>query len=84
MITLIACLFSSLHRIWRLLVGVSVWTEEYGICIESAHFSLGLRVWGSEVLHVSGYLRYRVSLLFFFYCPTCEEEYMSDFFVLMS
>ena len=45
MITLSACLFSSLHCIWQLLLGVSVWPEEYGIFIESAHFSLGLRVW---------------------------------------
>ena len=38
----------------------------------------------SEVLHAGGCLRYRVSLLVFcgfFYCSTCEEGYMSDFFL---
>ena len=66
------------------MLGVSVWPEEYGICIESTHFSLGLRVWDRRFLHASGCLRYRVSLLVFwvfFYCSTCEVEYMSDFFV---
>ena len=65
-------------------MGVSVWPEEYGICIESANFSLGRRVWDRRFLHGSGCLRHRVSLLVFWgfsYCSTCEEEYMSDFFV---
>ena len=65
-------------------MGVSVWPEEYGICIESAHFSLGLRVWDRRFCMSAGVCDTESVYWFFFYCPTCEEEHMSDFFVLMS
>ena len=51
-------------------MGVSVWKPKVmgsGECT----LLVGSSSVGSEVLHVSG--------LVFFYCPTCEREYMSDF-----